>query len=269
MHTSVNHGIVRAFREGILTSTSLMANGDAFEEAVSLSTQHPELAIGVHLVLVGGKPVSQPSRVPSLVQQDGKLFSDYKAFVKSYLKQQVNISEIAEEFRLQIEKILSAGITISHIDGHQHLHILPGVIEQVISLAKEYRIRWIRSPFDKMNKALSPGNLGLRFLASRAKQKILANNLHTNDHFSGTAYSGVLTEPVLLSLVKTVEPGTTEIMCHPGEGVVDGEDTAPDRKIDRPGELQALLSARVKAVLQATDITLTNARRLLSEGVAT
>ncbi len=265
MHTSVNHGIIRAFREGILTATSLMANGSAFKEAIELSRQTPGLAIGAHLVLVGGEPLSESRLVPSLVDQQGKLNSDYRTFVKSYLKGHINISEVAVELRQQFEKILSAGIEISHIDGHQHLHILPGIIDLVISLAKEYHIPWIRSPYDKLNKALTPGNLGLRFFARRAKRKILANNLHTNDHFLGTAYSGILTESALLTMIQTIQPGVSEIMCHPGEGVVEGEDTNPDRRIDRSGELAALLSPRVKSAIRETDVILTNARKLMTE----
>ncbi len=265
MHASVNRGIIRAFREGILTATSLMANGNAFEEAIELSRHYPALAIGVHLVLVGGDPVSDPRMVPSLVDQHGKLNSDYKTFVKFFLRGGIQISEVAVELRKQIEKILSAGIDVSHLDGHQHLHILPGIIDRVISLAKEYKIQWIRSPYDKLNKALTPGNLGLRIFANRAKRKILANNLFTNDNFFGTAYSGILTESALLKMIKRIPPGVTELMCHPGGGVVEGEDTNPDRRIDRPGELEALLSSRVKAALQEADIVLTNARKLSEE----
>ena len=267
MHSSVNSGIIKAHRKGVLTSTSLMATGKAFDDAVRQSKLHPDLGIGVHLVLAGDNPVSMPEAIPSLVDSRGRLYASYISFVKAFLMRRIKPKDVETECRAQIEAILHANISVSHIDGHQHLHVLPGIIEIVIKLAKQFGIPWIRSPLDTLIPSPGFGNRALYFFARRARRKIIASGLYTGDFFLGTAYSGRLTEENLLAMITALRPGISEIMCHPGEGIVEGEDTQTRRSIDRRQELEALLSPRVKKALQNNGIQLTNYQKLSAPSI--
>ncbi|RMF55745.1 MAG: ChbG/HpnK family deacetylase [Calditrichaeota bacterium] len=266
MTTGVNQGIIRAHQLGVVTSTSLMAAGEAFEEAIQLRAEVPELSIGIHLTLTGCQPVAPPGKIASLLSPSGALYSDHITFLKAYLTGKINLNHVITEFRAQLDKIKKRGIPISHLDGHQHLHVLPGIIDITLSLAKEYQIPWIRHSYDSDRIPFNPGLRGLRMCASFARKKILKSGLNTPDHFWGTAYSGTLTEEALLKIISRLRDGINEVMCHPGEEIVKGEDDRPNRKIDRLSELEALVSPTVKNALNQSHIELTNYSALLPVG---
>src|SRR5689334_13125533 len=142
----VSRGILDAHREGIVTSTTLMANGAAFDAAVAMSRQAPRLGIGVHLNLTEGEPVSPALRIPSLVDGSGRLHLTPARLLKGLFRRQINLGDVETELRRQITRILSAGISPTHLDGHKHVHVLPGVSEIVIRLAQEFSIRRVRCP---------------------------------------------------------------------------------------------------------------------------
>lgn len=131
----VNEGIIEAHVRGILTATTLMANGAAFDDAVRRAQDAPALDIGCHLVLIGGaslltgKPLPEtPARLVSLLAA-GRI-------------------RVYEELRAQVERILEAGIRPTHLDTHKHTHLAPPVLDAVTRLGEEFHIRWIRRPFD-------------------------------------------------------------------------------------------------------------------------
>ncbi len=134
----VNQGIVQAHREGILTATTLMATGAAFEDAVRLAKETPTLDVGCHLVLVGEPPF--PMSIPELVPA-------------------VMLGRIAiyDAFAAQVRRIQAAGITPTHLDTHKHTHLLPQVLEAVARVSEEFRIPWVRRPFDFRSQ---PGGIG-------------------------------------------------------------------------------------------------------------
>jgi len=212
----VNEGIIRSFREGIVTSTSIMANGESFEHAVSLSKQHSTLSVGIHLVLVEEKPVLSPHQVSSLVSKNGKLYRNYQEFLNWFVFGRVQIADVEKELRAQIEKVLKAGIVVDHIDSHQHLHVFPIILDMVLRLAEEYEIRRMRNPYEN-SIPTSIGKAGLAFLARTGKRKMLNSPIQTTDHFFGADFSGRLTESDLLNLLLKLPDGISELMCHPGE----------------------------------------------------
>ena len=116
----VNEGILRAFREGILTSTTLMANAPAFDDAVARTREHPDIDVGCHLVLVGGKSVAPPEEIPSLAKRNGDLPNTLFELVCRLWGGLVVEADIEREFRAQIERVIAAGITPSHLDTHKH-----------------------------------------------------------------------------------------------------------------------------------------------------
>ena len=193
-----------------------MANGIAFDHAVELSKQHPDLAVGIHLVLVEEKPILPPNQIPTLVSNDQKLHKKYTNFLKNFMLGKISITDVEKELRSQIEKILATKIDISHIDSHQHLHIYPPILDLVVSLTKEYKIKWLRNSYDS-SMPTSLGQTALVFLAQKGKRKIIKSNIHTSDYFLGAGSSGNLTEPDILKALGRIGGGISELMCHPGE----------------------------------------------------
>ncbi len=143
LSSAINAGILQAHIHGIVTSTSIVASGQAFDEGVELANQHPSLGVGVHLTLVEENSVSQ--NVPSLAPHE-VLPATYGQLVKNVLAGRIRLSDIEKEFRAQIEKCLLAGLNPTHLDSHQHTHALPLIFPIAIRIANDYRITGIRIP---------------------------------------------------------------------------------------------------------------------------
>ena len=131
----VNEGIVEAHLRGILTATSLMANGPAFEDATRRALDVPSLDIGCHLVLVGGASLVTGKPLPETVA--GLLNAMAWRRIRVY-----------DEMRAQVERIVDAGLRPTHLDSHKHTHLAPPVLEAVARLSEASGIRWVRRPFD-------------------------------------------------------------------------------------------------------------------------
>jgi predicted glycoside hydrolase/deacetylase ChbG (UPF0249 family) len=248
----VNAGIVEAHRGGILTATTLMANGDAFEDAVRLARETPSLDVGCHLVLVQGRSVLDPSR---------ELPQDLTGLIRALMGREL---PVYEEARAQVRKIVAAGIHPSHIDSHKHTHLLPPVLDAVARVAREFGIPWVRRPFDfgiggevrLMKRALA---LGMRLAAPRFGSVL--KGLRSTDHFTGFQLTGSLDGRRLVETLDRLPEGLTEFMCHPGRLGTELE-AAPTRlKASRPVELAALLSPEARRAMEQRGIELTNYRR--------
>jgi len=251
----VNQGILRARRDGILRSTTLMANGDAFDDAVERALGHPELDVGVHLTLVGGPAVSGPpgTRLPvGIPQLTAQLFGRW------------NRTAIEEEFAAQIEKIQAAGIRPTHLDTHKHTHLIPTVFDAAAAVGRRYSIRWIRRPFDlALPAARAAAPLGRR-LTSRALRlwaplthwRFRGSDLRAVDHFAGFQMTGFYDAADLASLIEALPEGTTEFMCHPG---IFGDELAASHtrlKQSRERELNALTSQVALASVSRSGVEL-------------
>jgi len=132
-----NQGILEAHERGILTSTTLMANATAFDSAVELARRSPRLGVGVHLSLTGDRPVCDPTAVPSVVGDDGRFFRGPVELAQRMFAHKVHLAEVERELAAQIEKARRAGIEVTHLDGHKHVHMLPGVFPIVVRLARQ------------------------------------------------------------------------------------------------------------------------------------
>ena len=215
----VNEGIVHAHRQGILTATTLMATGAAFEHAVGLARENPELDVGVHLVLVGSE--GYPATVARLVASLGGI-------------------RIYDELARQIGKVLDAGIRPTHLDTHKHTHVLPPVLAAVARLAEEFKIPWVRRP-----------------LANPLQGVLTRHGCRTTDHFAGFAITGRYDAARLAKLIRRLPEGLTEFMCHPGFCTAELERAHTRLKASRRRELDALTSPEVRAALLESNVTLT------------
>ena len=231
IHPAVNEAVRKAATEGILTSTSLMAGGDAFDEAVEMARSMPSLGIGIHLTLVGGiKSVLPPSEVPSLTWDNGVFCHDYGKLIVRDLEGKILLSEVYAEWDAQIQKIMNTGLPVTHMDGHQHMwpHFYPIARD----LAKKYHISCMRVPDEDVLFGMKDGHIirwaaknGLSLLSRMHRPDLKKNHIRTNDHFFGMLYGGHLSPERFAKFILQTKPGITEIMCHPSADTRAMEDT--------------------------------------------
>lgn len=233
IHPAVNEAVRKAATEGILTSTSLMAGGDAFDEAFEMARSMPSLGIGIHLTLVGGiKPVLPPSEVPSLTWDNGVFCHDYGKLIVRDLEGKISLSEVYAEWDAQIQKIMNTGLPVTHMDGHQHMHMWPHFYPIARDLAKKYHISCMRVPDEDVLFGMKDGHIirwaaknGLSLLSRMHRPDLKKNHIRTNDHFFGMLYGGHLSPERFAEFILQTKPGITEIMCHPSADTRAMEDT--------------------------------------------
>ena len=258
---AVNRAIVAAYDCGVLTAASLMVSGDAADEAVVLARARPGLAVGLHLVLVDGKAVSPPTAIPKLVGPDGR-FRDSP--VRAGLRYQFSREarrELAREIRAQLQRFADTGLTLSHVDGHQHLHLHPVVLALVADAARalSLRIPAIRLPSEELGLArrLDPGRIASK-IASRTvfallrrngRKRLAGSGVGFSDRVYGLLATGRITEKYLLGLIPRIRAKDVEIYCHPADPL-PGE-RAPDAPPLGREELYALTSPRVRAAIES------------------
>ena len=225
LHTLINQGIIKGHREGFITSTSIMPSADAYEEAVELAKANPKLGIGIHLTLVGGvKSVLPKEQVSSLLDSEGRFLPDYVAFAKRFYTGGVKGSELEAELRAQIEKALASGLNITHIDSHQHTHVLPGMNGLVRKLCNEYNIKRERIPKEgytfsggfQAGLGRKIGRCGLSFCAALAASGADKDGIKHPDYFFGMLAGGHLNAELVGNIIRALPEGVSEIMTHPG-----------------------------------------------------
>ena len=269
LHAAVNRGILTAHTEGIVSSTSLMAGGAAFDDAVRIARHCPQLGVGVHLTLVGASPLLPVAEVSSLLDEAGDFYGSYPLFIKRFLRGKIRLAEVERELAAQIDRVRMAGIQPSHLDSHQHLHVLPGIGGLVLDLARRFSIRAIRIPAEPVafigatpaTVGRLAGRGGLTMLANLFRQHAAAAGIRTSDHFFGMLAGGQLTEPALLAILRRLPPGDSELMTHPGfadESLAD----AFRWEYQWDAERQALTAPAVRALLVERQIRLISFREL-------
>ena len=256
----VNAGISHAHQRGIVTSASLMANGRAFEHAVDLAKEMPSLDIGIHLTLVGENPLLPAHEVSSLLSADGALLPHAAGFLTRFCRGKIRLSQVRRELSAQIEKVRATGLRLSHLDSHQHLHVLPGIASIVAELARRYHIPAMRRPVEtplpqevvrQPLRAVQWGVLKALTAATSSAGVIL-----TPDRFFGFFCGGRLSVVDLESFIQRLRPGeVAEIMCHPG--LADVSSPYLNWHYDWVGELDALTSREVVAAVQKRGVRLT------------
>lgn len=226
LHPGMTLGALEAHDRGIVTAVSVAANGRAFEHAVDLLKDRPKLDVGVHLTLVGERPLSPPDKIPTLLGKDRALLPGFPAFIRRAVLGRIEMAQVERELRAQIERLLGAGLTVAHANGHQHLHVWPGVFEVVSRLAAEYGIPWVRIPHDPAARGLGPRILQIRTLNAlgrRARRRLPADGtVRALDRTIGIVDAGRLTAQRLRTILEDVE-GWTELVCHPGVGQAELE----------------------------------------------
>jgi predicted glycoside hydrolase/deacetylase ChbG (UPF0249 family) len=241
----VNAGILEAHRNGILTATTLMATGEAFDDAVRLAKETPSLDIGCHLVLVGapGFPLTIPQLLRAVAL--GRI-------------------QIYDELVRQVRRIFDAGLNPTHLDTHKHTHLLPPVLEAVARISEEFRIPWVRRPFDF---PLQPGGVGwtnrlMRLMNGRFRSALARHHCRSTDWFAGFRLTGSYQSGDLAELIRALPEGVTEFMCHPGRCGADLRSARTRLKESREQELRALIAPEIRTILTEAGVKLANFRDL-------
>jgi hopanoid biosynthesis associated protein HpnK len=256
----VNEGIFDAHDHGILTSASLFASAPATSDAIRRARSRPSLGVGVHLALVDGTPTLPPGRVPTLVEDDGRFRRSWKPFIVACLRGRVALDEVERELTAQIDRIRSAGIRLTHLDAHKHVHAYPPVFAIVARLAARVGIPVVRVPYERRSPIRrdtdSRGTIRLQALLNaamlpwaRRDYRTAASHAVRTPHFIGRVHTGILSADALAALVRALPPGVTELMVHPGYTDDELERTGTRLLESRQNELDLLCSLETRALL--------------------
>ena len=263
----VNRGIFEAHAAGTVTSASMMVPTPAFAEAAErVGRDATRLGVGLHLNLVLGAPLSS---VPSLVDPETGRFNPLDAFVRRSLAGQIDPVEVRRECEAQLQALVAAGITPTHIDSHRHLHAMPGILPVVAAVAHDAGIPVVRRPLDRMS-VLDPV-ASAKMLAVHAAWRTALTGvapahrglLARAPHFRGIAMQGAPDiRDRLLATIDQLPIGATEIMVHPGydDDVLAAQDVF---RAERAVELNALCDPAVVERLQKGDVKLVSFREFV------
>jgi len=275
--SGVNRAIIEAHTRGIVTSSTLMANGPAFAEAVQLAKTVPELSVGCHVVLIDGEPVLPAERVPSLTTRTSALrFRDgLKTFAARAIAGRIHADEIAAEATEQIRRIQSAGLAVSHFDTHKHTHLFPKILEPLLRAAAACGVCAVRNPFGprfplRSSRLLARPNLWTRWaevrvlhrFASEFREAVDRQGFLTTDGTLGIEVTGALDESLFHAIARSIPQGTWEFVCHPGFNDADLQAARTRLRQSREEELRVLTLPVARAVLAQEGVELISYRDL-------
>ena len=252
---SVNQAVEIAHRDGLLAAASLMVAAPAAADAMARAKALPGLKVGLHLVLVEGKPALPPQQIPLLVDGNGNFPGNQARLGFRYFFIPGIRAQLAAEIRAQYDLFAATTLPLDHVNAHKHMHLHPTVARLAISIGREYGLRALR-----VARAAQPAGLGgwamaqwcgvLRVQARRA-------GLVTNDYVAGLSQSGQFDEASFLAAIATLPDGVSEAYFHPAT-THDPEFAATMPGYDHPGELAALLSGKARAAIAQRNIQLIN-----------
>lgn len=276
----VNRAIVEAHTRGVVTSTTLMANGPAFAQAARLAKTVPRLSVGCHVVLIDGEPVLSSEKLPSLVARSPATgFRDgLKTFAARAIAGQINPQEITSEATAQILKIQSAGIDVSHIDSHKHTHLFPKILRPLLRAASTRGVRAVRNPFGprmplRSGQLLARPNLWTRYaevqilrrFAGKFREAVTREGFVTPDGTLGIEVTGKLDETLFDAIARSIPEGTWEFVCHPGYNDPDLQRAKTRLHESRETELRVLTLTTARELLSRDGIELISYREFVAE----
>ena len=214
----VCRAVGRAHSAGIVTSTSVLAVGAAFEQAAATVRAADGLALGAHLAIVGeDRPLLSAREVPTLVDREGRFPLSYRTVVARGAAGRIDRDDVAREFRAQLERVQGIGVPVTHLDTHQHTHLWPGVAAAVVDLARQAGIRCVRLPGSRRR---GPLGTGVRMLAGRLRRRLDQAGLVATGAYAGLDEAGHLDGERFATALRSLTDGgaaTAEINTHPGE----------------------------------------------------
>jgi hopanoid biosynthesis associated protein HpnK len=259
----VNEAIEIAHRDGILQAASLMLGGDAAEDAVERARRLPTLRVGLHVVLVEGRPVLPPEQVPDLVDGRGEFRAQLAASGFRFFFQPGVRRQLEREIRAQFEAFHKTGLTLDHANAHNHMHLHPTVLSTLLRVGREFGLDAVRVPYEPPGASWRASGRGraARLAAALAlapftgllRSRLRRRRIKFNDFVFGMNDSGRMEEPLVLRQLDALPDGVTEMYFHAATRRCPTLDRAmPDYRHE--GELAALTSARVRSALETLGI---------------
>jgi hopanoid biosynthesis associated protein HpnK len=256
----VNDAVEQAHKNGILTAASLMVAGEAAEDAVARAKRLPKLGVGLHLVLVDGKPILPPSQVPDLVDRDGRFRSNMAmAGVRFFFSPCVR-KQLAAEIEAQFAAFARTGLSLDHVNAHKHFHLHPTIAGLILKIGARYGLKAARAPVEPVAviDAIEPVARGLAhhvaaLWARSTKARLQKAGLTVPDQVFGLAWSGAMTASRLRALVANLPSGLSEIYFHPATADQFSGHAEGYRYCD---ELAALTDLAVRDTLVAQGVQL-------------
>ena len=221
----LSDAIVRLRADGLVTDTSLLTCGEAFEDAARDLLARGLTTTGIHLCVVGGeKPVSNPSEVPSLLR-GGRFRTGWPSVAAAAAAGRIRVRDVEHEWEAQVVRALDAGLRVNHLDSHQHLHLLPTFLPVAIRLARRFGVEYVRAPGASAKAERGSAGLGaagkaklLSAFGERARRMLRTVGLPDPPVAIGLAEAGRMTLPRWTALLSSLAPGTYEAVLHPGTG---------------------------------------------------
>jgi len=250
---AINQAVIRAHREGILTTASLMVNEPAFEEAVALAREHPALGVGLHLTLLCGHSALPPEAIPGLVNARGEFTNNPAGAGFRYFFQRGLREPLRREIHAQFQKFRATRLPLDHVNGHLHLHLHPTVFSILMADAAQLGIKRLRLTFDpfRLNLRAASGHLAYRALhvaifhplSARARPALAARSIRHTDAVFGLLQNARVDEAYLTKLLPQLPAGDSELYSHPS--------------LDEfRNEFDALISSRVREQVQKLGLKL-------------
>lgn len=236
----VNDAVEQAHRAGILSAASLMVTGDAAADAVARAREMPRLGIGLHLVLVEGRPGLPPAHLPALVGADGRFRRDMiRTAIRIFADPRAR-TQLAAEVDAQFARFAATGLALDHVNAHKHFHLHPVIAATVLRVGARYGMRAVRAP-------LEPGTPGIEaWWARRLQRRLRRAGMLVPDQVIGLAWTGAFTPARMRAALGALPDGLTEVYTHPATGPYPG--SAPG--YDYPGELAALVDPLAAAAIR-------------------
>lgn len=258
--TNINAAVLCAHREGVLTSASLMVTGEAVEQAVALAHEMPTLAVGLHLVVVAGRPVLPAGRLPHIVNGQGRFEEDpFRAGLRYFFSRTAQ-EELAQEVKAQFDRFAVTGLPLSHVDGHLHMHLHPTVLKLLLPFAISHGARGLRLPRDDLRLGLTHDrdqatrkftwSVGLGLLSRYGLRQLGQQRLAVTHRVYGLMQTGQMEEAFVLRVLERLREPSAELYFHPSTRP-EGEQMGPN-----PGDLQTLLSPAVRRVIEERGMSL-------------
>jgi hopanoid biosynthesis associated protein HpnK len=275
----VNRAIVEAHINGVVSSATVMACGDAQGAAVALGAADPGLSVGCHVVLVDGKPVLNPAQIASLLDgnssQEARFHDRLSSFATRAVTGRLIPEQIEAEATAQMRFLQESGVTITHFDTHKHTHIFPAVLRPLLRAAKNCGVAALRNPFGRrlplsLRDLRQRPKLWKRFLevtvlgtfASSFQKAVRQFGLRTPDGSFGVVSTGALDLRLFEAIVEAIPDGTWEFVCHPGYNDAELASVRTRLRESRQRELEVLTSAEARQALERRGIQLISYREL-------
>ncbi|HMK30963.1 MAG TPA: ChbG/HpnK family deacetylase [Terriglobales bacterium] len=284
----VNRGIAEAHERGVVTSTTLMANASAFAHAVEIARSRPRLSVGCHVVLIDGTPLLPAHRITSLLgprkesgsAQLSRFRSSLISFARAALTGGLEPHHIKDEAEAQIRRLQGAGLTVSHVDTHKHVHLFPVVASALLQAAENCGVHAVRNPFVPLRPLAyahllrRPGmwtryaeTRVLRRYADKFRHQVADRGMVTTDGSFGVIATGSLDDRLFRAILAAIPEGTWEFVCHPGYRDAELERVPTRLRSSREQELRILASDMARDVVHQHGIELVPYSQLVAENL--